>query len=130
MCGEPPEDPLLLFSALYGLWVANYAAFNGDMLSRPCKEVLGTRRKERDNSSAHDWASPYGHFPGSYRETSLKAGRTLIAHLPFMTTPSMVRWQHDFGQDVRVSILSYRSLTLWLLGYPGAALADVEHALM
>src|SRR6185369_10031088 len=23
--GEPPEDPLLLFSVLYGLWVANYA---------------------------------------------------------------------------------------------------------
>ena len=28
--GEPPEDPLLLFSVLYGFWVANYVAFNGD----------------------------------------------------------------------------------------------------
>jgi predicted ATPase len=27
--GEPPEDPLLLFSALYGLWVSNYVASNG-----------------------------------------------------------------------------------------------------
>jgi hypothetical protein len=34
-----------------------------------------------------------------------------------------------FGQDARVSILSSRSLTLWLLGYPGAALADVNLAL-
>ena len=27
--GEPPEDPLVLFSVLYGFWVANYVAFNG-----------------------------------------------------------------------------------------------------
>ena len=26
--GEPPEDPLLLFSILYGFWIANVAAFN------------------------------------------------------------------------------------------------------
>ena len=34
-----------------------------------------------------------------------------------------------FGQDVRVAALSFRSLALWLLGYPEAALADVDHAL-
>ena len=28
--GEPPDDPLLLFSVLYGVWVANSVAFNGD----------------------------------------------------------------------------------------------------
>jgi len=34
-----------------------------------------------------------------------------------------------FGQDVRVAVLSFRSLALWTLGYPDAALADVDHAL-
>jgi len=34
-----------------------------------------------------------------------------------------------FGQDVAVAILSFRSLALWLLGYPDAALADTERAL-
>jgi hypothetical protein len=34
-----------------------------------------------------------------------------------------------FGVDARVSILSYRSWTLWLLGYPEAGLADIDHAL-
>ena len=29
--GEPPEDPLLLFSVLYGFCVANIVAFNGDV---------------------------------------------------------------------------------------------------
>jgi hypothetical protein len=28
--GEPPEDNLLLFSVLYGFWVAKIVAFNGD----------------------------------------------------------------------------------------------------
>ena len=28
--GEPPEDPLLLFSVLYGFFAANFVAFNGD----------------------------------------------------------------------------------------------------
>ena len=35
--GEPPKDPLLLFRALYGLWRANIAAFNGDL----AREELG-----------------------------------------------------------------------------------------
>jgi predicted ATPase len=34
-----------------------------------------------------------------------------------------------FGQDTRVSVLSYRSWALWSLGYPDKALADVERAL-
>ncbi len=29
--GEPPEDPLLLFSVLFGVWAANVLAFNGDV---------------------------------------------------------------------------------------------------
>jgi hypothetical protein len=33
-----------------------------------------------------------------------------------------------FGQDVRVVILSQRSIALWSLGYPEAGLADIEHA--
>jgi class 3 adenylate cyclase len=30
--GEPPEDPLLLFSVLYGFWAANFVAFKGDIM--------------------------------------------------------------------------------------------------
>jgi len=42
------------------------------------------------------------------------------AHRPLVTR---------FGQDTRVSVLSYRSFALWMLGYPEAALADTDHAL-
>jgi predicted ATPase len=34
-----------------------------------------------------------------------------------------------FGSDIGTSILSYRSIALWLLGYPEAALADTDRAL-
>jgi hypothetical protein len=33
-----------------------------------------------------------------------------------------------FGQDVRVSALSFRSLAAWLLGYPDVALKDADYA--
>jgi predicted ATPase len=33
-----------------------------------------------------------------------------------------------FGIDSRVSVLSYRSLAFWILGYPDAALTDTEQA--
>src|SRR6516225_5008490 len=34
-----------------------------------------------------------------------------------------------FGQDVGVSILSFRSMAVWALGHVDAALADADHAL-
>jgi predicted ATPase len=34
-----------------------------------------------------------------------------------------------FGQDVAVAIRTYRSIALWMLGYPVAALGDAERAL-
>jgi hypothetical protein len=30
--GEPPDDPLLSFSVLFGFWVASYVAFNGRVM--------------------------------------------------------------------------------------------------
>ena len=39
--GEPPEDPLLLFSVLFGVFAANFVAFNGDVTSRSRRPVLG-----------------------------------------------------------------------------------------
>ena len=46
--GEPPEDPLLLFSVLYGVWVANYVAFNGEpFASLPRSSWRSPRSKAR-----------------------------------------------------------------------------------
>ena len=39
---EPPEDPLLLFSVLYGVYIANVMAFNGDVSRDIARPYLGT----------------------------------------------------------------------------------------
>ena len=44
--GEPPEDPLLLFSVLYGFWVANYVAFNGDAMRELAAQFLALAEKQ------------------------------------------------------------------------------------
>ena len=64
--GEPPEDPLLLFSVLYGFWVANFVAFNGDAVRELAAQFLALAEKQGRHSSAHDRASPHGYFLGAY----------------------------------------------------------------
>ena len=44
--GEPPEDPLLLFSVLYSFWVANYVAFNGDVVRELAAQFLALAEKQ------------------------------------------------------------------------------------
>jgi hypothetical protein len=43
--GEPPEDPLLLFSVLYGLWGVSYVAFDGDVMREHATQFLARAEK-------------------------------------------------------------------------------------
>jgi hypothetical protein len=45
--GDSPEDPLLLFSILYGFWAANFLAFNGDALRELAMQFLALAEKQR-----------------------------------------------------------------------------------
>src|SRR4029077_18961541 len=42
----PLEDPLLLFSVLYGLWIANTVAFNGAVLRELSEQFLALAEKQ------------------------------------------------------------------------------------
>ena len=44
--GEPLNDPLLLFSVLYGFWFVNFAAFNGDVLRDLATQFLALAEKQ------------------------------------------------------------------------------------
>ena len=44
--GEPPEDPLLLFSVLYGAWAASYVAFNGDVTRELASQFVALAEKQ------------------------------------------------------------------------------------
>jgi predicted ATPase len=58
--GEPPEDPLLLFSVLYGFWVASYAAFQRRCHVQPCRTVPSARTEAGGYSTTLGRASDYG----------------------------------------------------------------------
>ena len=126
--GEPPEDPLLLFSVLYGFWVANYVAFNGDVMRELAAQFLALAEKQGATVPlmiGHRLMGTSLLYTGDIAEGRAHFDQAIALYDPAEHRPLATR----FGQDVGVAILSYRSLALWLLGYPEAALADAEHAL-
>jgi class 3 adenylate cyclase/predicted ATPase len=126
--GETPEDPLALFSVLYGFWVANYIASNGGAMGELATQFLELAEKQRatiplmighrlmgvSSLNAGNFASGRAHFDRAYGLYEP------LEHRPLATR---------FGQDIGVAILSWRALTLWALGYPRSAREDAERAL-
>jgi hypothetical protein len=45
--GEPTEDPLLLFSILYGFWATNYVGHNGGALRELASQFLALANGDR-----------------------------------------------------------------------------------
>jgi predicted ATPase len=126
--GEPPEDPLLVFSVLYSIWAANRTAFNGDVMRSLGAQFLALADKQGATAPLM-----IGHrimgisllltgniAQGRGQLDEAAALYDLAEHRPLAAR---------FGHDMRVTILAHRSIALWLLGYPQAALADVDHAL-
>jgi predicted ATPase len=124
--GEPPEDPLLLFSVLYGFWVANYVAFNGDVLHEVASQFLALAEKQRATVPLMMGHRVMGATAKNIAESRTHCDQALALYDPAAHRPLATRFG---GHDVRVAILCNRSLNLWLLGHPEAALADAEQAL-
>jgi predicted ATPase len=126
--GEPPEDPLLLFSVLYGFWVASYVAFDGDMMHELAAQFLALAENQRETAPLM-----VGHrLMGSSHVCTgdVARGRTHLDKAFSLFNPAEHRsLATRFGQNVGVSILSYRALAQWMLGHPEAALADADTAL-
>jgi len=126
--GEPLEDPLLLFSVLYGLWVASVAAFNGDICRNLAADFLALAKNQEAQVPlmiGHRVMGTSLLMTGDLAESRFHLDRALALYDPVEHRPLATR----FGQDVRSSTLFYRAWVLWGLGYPEAALADAERAL-
>jgi predicted ATPase len=126
--GEPPEDPLLLYSVLFGFWNASLVAFDGDAVRELAAQFLALA--ERQGATVplmigHRLMGNSLMFTGDIAEGRMHLDRAISLYDPVAHRSLATR----FGQDVEVAILSWRHLTVWLLGYPRAALADVEQAL-
>jgi len=125
--GEPPEDPLLLFSVLYGFWVTNQTAFNGDVICKLASEFL--ERAERQEATfprviAHRLMGVSLLQTGDIEQARLQLDRAISLYNPAEHRALALR----FGIDVRVAAFYFRSWTMWMLGYPDAALDDVARA--
>jgi class 3 adenylate cyclase/predicted ATPase len=125
--GEPLEDPLLLFTVLYGLWVGNYVAFNGDMVRELATQFLALAEKQGATVPimiGHRLMAVSLLFTGDFAASRAHLDRSIALYDPDEHRPLTTR----FGQDGRVSSFSFRTLPLWLLGYPEAAEVDIELA--
>jgi predicted ATPase len=126
--GEPPEDPLLLFSVLFGFWVATYVASNGDVARELAAQFLALAEKQRATVPlmiAHRIMGTSLLHMGDFVQARTHYDQGIALYDPAEHRPLAMR----FGQDVGVSYFTYRSQALWLLGYPDAARTDAEYAL-
>jgi class 3 adenylate cyclase/tetratricopeptide (TPR) repeat protein len=126
--GEPSEDPLLLFSVLYGFWVANFVGFNGDVMRELAAQFLALAKKQSSTAPlmiGHRLNGVSLLFTGDIAEGRAHFNRAIALYDPAEHRPLATR----FGADIGVTILSSRSWALWMLGYPEAALADIDQAI-
>ena len=126
--GEPLEDPLMLFSVLFGFWVANFVAFNGDVCRDLAAQFLALAEKQTATGPlmvGHALLGISLMFTGDIGRGSGHLDQTIALYDPAEHRPLAAR----FGQDLGVTALVYRSYALWLLGYPEAALRDADDAL-
>lgn len=126
--GEPIDDPLLLFSVLYGFWVGNRMAFKGDVA---CELAEQFHALAQSQSAAVP--RMIGHMLMGISLVlvgDVAGGRGHLDRVIALYDPAEHRaLATRFGHDVRMTALCWRALAMWMLGYPKAAAVDVEHAL-
>ena len=126
--GEPPDDPLLLFTVLYSFWVSNLVAFNGDLSCNLAAQFLVLAEKQRATVPlmvGHRLVGLSLLFTADAANGRAHLDDAIALYDPAQHRALATR----FGQDVGVAILSWRQLALWLVGRPEAALADADHTL-
>ncbi len=123
--GEAPDDPLLLFSVLYGFWTASYIAFDGNLMRELAARYLALGEKQKARVArmiGHRIMATSLLCTGDIAQARAHQDKGIALYDPAEHRPMAAR----FGQDARVVMLFYRAIASWLLGYPGAAFADVN----
>ena len=126
--GEPPEDPLLLFSLLHAVWASNAYAFNGDALRDLAAQFLALAEEKRATvplAIGHRLMGTALLLTGDIAPGRAQFDRAIALYDRAEHRTHATR----FGVDLGAAVRSRRSLALWLLGYPEAALADADHAI-
>jgi class 3 adenylate cyclase/predicted ATPase len=127
--GEPPEDPLLLFSVLFGFCAAKIMAFDGDVSRDLAGQFLALAKKQRGTFPlvlGHNFLGASLALRGDIAEGRAHLDQGIALYDPGEHRPLAARFGRE---DPRVASLFFRSKALWVLGYPEAALLDIDQAL-
>jgi predicted ATPase len=126
--GEPPENPLLMFAILNVFWNASYAAFNASEMFGFAVQILARGEKQEatiPRMMGHRLMGLSLLFTGEIVQGREHLDRAFALYDPAERRPLASR----LGRDFWASTLSERSVALWTLGYPDAAVADSERML-
>jgi predicted ATPase len=118
-----------LFSVLFGFWIPNFVAFNGEVARELAAQFLALAERQGATGPlmiGHQMMGNSLAATGDFAEGRAHYDQAFVLYDPAVHRPLAMRFS---GADWRVGVLSFRSLTLWMLGYPEAALADAEQAL-
>jgi hypothetical protein len=127
--GEPPEDPLLLFSVLNGFWYVNLSAANYDAALHIAGQLLALAEKQGATFPlmiGHRLVGTSLAYVGDLTQGRAHLDRAIALYDSAAHRPLATR----FGHDMRVASLQRRAMVLLSLGYPEAALADINGALL
>jgi predicted ATPase len=126
--GEPPEDPLPVFSVLFGFWNISQVAFNGDDMRKLAAQFFALAERQGSTVPLMVGNRIMGItkvLTGDFAGTLAHFDQSLVLYHPAEHRPLAAR----FGHDNRVSVLCWRALALWVLGYPEKAVADTNQVL-
>jgi class 3 adenylate cyclase/predicted ATPase len=126
--GEPPEDPLMLFSVLFGFFGASLVAFNGDVSRDLAAQFLELAEKQRalfPRAAGRVFLGSSLMLRGDLTEARAHLDQGFAIYDPVKHQTLALR----FGEDHRVATPFFRSKALWVLGYPKTARADSDQAL-
>ena len=126
--GERVEDPLLLYSVLYGFFIAKFINFDGDAACSLARQFLALAEQQKATAPimiGHRLLGMTLLCMGDAAEGLSHLDRALTLYDRTLHRPLATR----FGHDVETAILSFRRLALWLLGCPKTALTETKRAL-
>jgi predicted ATPase len=127
--GEHIEDPLLLYSVLYGFFVAKFLIFDGDAACALARQFLALAEQHKATAPimiGHRLLANTLLCMGDAAEGLAHLDRALALYDPAVHRPLATR----FGHDVGAAILTFRPLALWSLGYPKTALLETDRAIV
>ncbi len=126
--GEHIEDPLLLYSVLYGFFIPKFINFDGDAASALAQQFLALAERQKATASIMIGHRLLGNTllcMGDAAEALSHLDSAWALYDPAVHRPLATR----FGHDVGAATLIFRALALWMLGYPKTALMETDRAI-